>query len=856
MGRQLASWALKCRHFSDVLCLLAVGLSVTVSLIFIFAAQSQSARIYSGQKPVGARDGSRLDLSGHAEDYVEIKNKVQTLASEGNFIDAIKKLNELLNEHVDSRVRVSALNDLGYLYIELGDVEQARLLFMRAYSKTQNLSSDHRPLIAQALIGLGHVYRLEAQFESSEASFHQAIRLTEGTQGPLRIAHAEALLSLSSLYLERRSLVSAREYLERSLEILEQDTRGGANLFAAVNNLYFVNLLEGDLDVAEQMLGRMRSIASVVFGDSHPATAAFHYNTGAFYYYARNDPEQTLKYTELGLAAQSGFIRAQLPFLSDARRSTLLSAVASQGEAAKWLYWWTLEYPPATEAAFLHILNSQGQLADLYRSQISLASASAGKREDLGRLRDLSRELSNVTISSDQRLVLRREYDLVQERLFEQLPLLNRSRLSIDKLSSALPAGAVYVHFQRYSDFLGDETTPDKAWGRQHYLAFVVEAGQPVVALPIGSADEIDQAVAKAISLSAANLDDAPTAWAQLSSLLMQPLGERVSRTHNLLVTADGELSRVPFAALPTLSASYHPHASVLKTHLLTSGRDLLRFQDLSPPAGLPVILGNPDFSRLPSHISLPPSAPLDKQRSARPDGEAWSKLPATETEVKQIAALFNVQPITGQEASVGYLESQKSPRVLHIASHGFFLPEQEFEAGQRSAPEMYYLANQYSGSFVKRYQGEDPLLRSGIVLAGANQPDFDPDDDGLLTAQEVLALQLDGTELVVLSACSTAQGDFRTGEGLYGLQRALTVAGARSTLLSLWKVDDAATAEFMVRFYRRLKAGEGRADALAAVQAEFHKGLVPSPSGEDWSRPYYWAAWQLVGDWRPIEGL
>jgi len=93
-----------------------------------------------------------------------------------------------------------------------------------------------------------------------------------------------------------------------------------------------------------------------------------------------------------------------------------------------------------------------------------------------------------------------------------------------------------------------------------------------------------------------------------------------------------------------------------------------------------------------------------------------------------------------------------------------------------------------------------------------------------------------------------------RTGEGVYGLQRSLTVAGARSTLLSLWKVDDAATQEFMTRFYTRLKAGEGRADALAAVQKEFRNGISGKPDG--WTAPYYWAAWQLVGDWRPIKGL
>ena len=151
----------------------------------------------------------------------------------------------------------------------------------------------------------------------------------------------------------------------------------------------------------------------------------------------------------------------------------------------------------------------------------------------------------------------------------------------------------------------------------------------------------------------------------------------------------------------------------------------------------------------------------------------------------------------------------------------------------------------------------EDPQLRSGLVLAGANQPDLDPNDDGYLTAAEAVTLNLKGTELVVLSACSTGQGEVRTGEGVYGLQRSLTVAGARSTLLSLWKVDDAATAEFMARFYKRLKAGEGRSDALAATQKEFRDGQVRDAQSKlVWSSPYYWAAWQLVGDWRPIKGL
>jgi CHAT domain-containing protein len=185
---------------------------------------------------------------------------------------------------------------------------------------------------------------------------------------------------------------------------------------------------------------------------------------------------------------------------------------------------------------------------------------------------------------------------------------------------------------------------------------------------------------------------------------------------------------------------------------------------------------------------------------------------------------------------------------VLHVATHGFFQPNQE-----TTPPDLLRTIGS-DHQLLNSLKSEDPMLRSGLVLAGADNPTANPADDGYLTAAEAAGLQLDGTELVVLSACSTGQGDSKTGEGVYGLQRALTVAGARSTLLSLWKVDDAATAVFMTRFYTLLKEGKGRGEALVQVQREFRTD--PAYKAKGWDRPYYWAAWQLVGDWKPIQGL
>ena len=139
-------------------------------------------------------------------------------------------------------------------------------------------------------------------------------------------------------------------------------------------------------------------------------------------------------------------------------------------------------------------------------------------------------------------------------------------------------------------------------------------------------------------------------------------------------------------------------------------------------------------------------------------------------------------------------------------------------------------------------------ILKSYIVLAGANEPEINEDDDGYLTALEITKLDWSGTELVVISACESGKGEIQNGEGIYGLKRAIAVAGAKSSLLSLLKVDDRATSIFMESFYKKLLKGYGRADALAAVQDEFKNGKI-----KGYQHPYYWAAFQLNGDWRPI---
>jgi CHAT domain-containing protein len=141
-----------------------------------------------------------------------------------------------------------------------------------------------------------------------------------------------------------------------------------------------------------------------------------------------------------------------------------------------------------------------------------------------------------------------------------------------------------------------------------------------------------------------------------------------------------------------------------------------------------------------------------------------------------------------------------------------------------------------------------DPMLRSGIVVSAAESGS---QAEARFSAADFLTLKLNKTELVTLSACSTGLGDLHDSEGIYGLQRGVQVAGARSVLTSLWPVDDEATADWMLRYYQYLVKGRSRSDALAAVQNDFRQHTNVS-----WRHPYFWSGWQLVGDWQPIKGL
>jgi CHAT domain-containing protein len=217
--------------------------------------------------------------------------------------------------------------------------------------------------------------------------------------------------------------------------------------------------------------------------------------------------------------------------------------------------------------------------------------------------------------------------------------------------------------------------------------------------------------------------------------------------------------------------------------------------------------------------------------------GTSISALPGTKVEIESISKIlkasgYQVSQFTQKTASEASLKKVKGPALMHIATHGYFLKDVD----QGGSAFGVHLEN----------ANDNPLLRSGLMLAGAANtvsgtamPNLGSNDNGILTAYEAMNLNLNGTSLIVLSACETGLGDVKAGEGVYGLQRAFLVAGAEALIMSLWKVDDAATQQLMTTFYTNwIKLGNKQ---KAFKQAQLQ--LMTK-----YKEPYYWGAFVMVG--------
>lgn len=305
-------------------------------------------------------------------------------------------------------------------------------------------------------------------------------------------------------------------------------------------------------------------------------------------------------------------------------------------------------------------------------------------------------------------------------------------------------------------------------------------------------------------------------------------IAKRLTGVRKVYLSGDGVYHRINVNTLRNPKTGKYVMDELLII-LVSNTRDLLRNTAESSNNRYAVLAGMPDYNI--SDDARQKYAQTVSENRAPSDSDAvrsiesFNELPGTKEEVERVASLlrqkqWKVDVLLNEEASEENIKQSFKPVILHIATHGYFRPDHSADEGVRV---------------------KNPLLQSGLILAGAGSASSsNSGDDGILTAYECMLLNLDDTEVVVLSACETGLGEIRNGQGVYGLQRAFIVAGARSVVMSLWKVDDQTTQQLMVLFYQKMLSGMARGPAFREAQLELRK---KHPD------PYHWAAFVMIGE-------
>jgi CHAT domain-containing protein len=392
--------------------------------------------------------------------------------------------------------------------------------------------------------------------------------------------------------------------------------------------------------------------------------------------------------------------------------------------------------------------------------------------------------------------------------------------VELKDIQAKVPENSVLVEFYRFQVWDQLKST----WQGQRYVVFVISGRQnvPIKLVDLGDAELMDAAVSEAKagfakSLSTLTETDegkseqlARTALVTLSDRLLRPLEQHLVGAENWLISPDSNLWLVPWSALTLASGQYTVESHA--TTLLVCGRQLLQKSD-TVPSTAPVIVADPNFDAgLPNGYQGP---------------KLCTPLPGSAIEARAIAPYIKdftkaePQVSLGDSATEQLVKSIKNPSVLVLSTHGFFAESRR--GGLRH-----------------------PLLRCGLTFAGANCPNTDvQSSDGILLGMEIVNTRLQGTQLVVLSACDTAVGDVQSGEGVLGLRQAFHLAGAKQVVSTLWLLTDADTAFIMTELFKELAAGKETSQALRAAQLATIKQRRAARQG---AHPFFWAPYTLTG--------
>lgn len=752
---------------------------------------------------------------------------------------------------------VASVNNLAYLYMLEGNYPQAAEMFAQVLAGWRKAYGPNHINTLKALNNLARAHLRMGQAGQAEKEFDQALAARKATLGERHMDTLRSQHDLADLYWKTKRLDKAKDLLEKTLAADEQ-VLGDEHpyTFETANTLAGVL---ADMGRADESLALRRKI-----------------------FERRNAFLNRVLYVT-GDNAREGYIRLYAPELS-AYMAQLVKTSGETGARG------VMEVALARKGLLLKVASELAQVGRLSHDpeMAKIGAELTATRKKLAALTlagptPETRDTHVQTLADleDRISVLEGDLGRASARFRKSV-----APADLPKLEASLPKDAALVDYMIYEE-----------GGKSKLVAAVLtwDGDKPVYKLVVyPDLDAVNAAILKYRSdIQSEDID--PAALIQsgqsVDDLIWAPLEPALGKAGKVYVVPDGTLNILPFAALVGKDGKY----LIEKTDLfiLGSSRDLLPSQIPAAKGGALIDAG-PDYNT----DSKPEQDQVEKAKSRSatftPDAAATDRgvqsdlrgmasglrglhfdpLPGAEKEGQLIQKTLEgnaapaVTPAAGQAAVTPADDQAKAdggaakpmditmftkgdaqemslrglkepPEYLHIATHGFFLKADD-------SLRKRLLSLQRGSDVQLPPPGDNPLLRAGLAFAGinANAPvlgEIDTDNDGVLTALEVLGLDLSGTRLAILSACETGLGEIHEGEGVYGLRRAFQEAGVQSVVTSLWEVSDAGTQTLMTEFYKRLLTGASPHQALRQAQLS----MLKNPQ---WSAPYIWSAFFMVG--------
>jgi len=821
-------------------------------------------------------------------------------------LEILKK--ELGPEHPDV---ANALNNLATLRDSLGDSVGARPLFERALEIQQARLGESNVMSATTLQNLAVLLASQGLLDEGLGVMHRSIAMFREQLPPDHIQIAAALGNLGSILKDQGAHEAALTTLREALRIAECSEDPGFVRVTILSNMTSSLRATGKAEEAREAARETLELSRAVLGPDHVITARNMSNLmvqlegpdrielgiqlleRALEISDRElEPGHiqrvTCRTNLASLHADRGDLEAAWETVASSSFEDLrrILATATEEQSYRLLAnrFWQLELeqtyasvatdPGIHTLSFERVLNWKGQLASfLHVSRRQLHSSLTGvQRDELASLQALQGELSKMAFDTildpDERadrigdlLERRRELEL---RALSSIEAVGQASVSLAEVRRALPDKAALVEFTLCRGYLPEKKPSGAQLQRSlnreyHVLAWVLAPdGESPVPVDLGPAREMATHVDAFLSqLRAGRVGADPDHNERLRALLWDPLAPHLSGASMVFISPDGFLGSLPFGAISLADGSYLlEHKAFVYSQNLAG---LATLGQASPAVnGALLCVGGVDFGEAGVPV-LATATDVRQGRAIRSGApmSSWNDLPYSSEEVRSLSTLHAGLTSGGARCILleGALANEERIKrelpgkgIVHFATHGFFQPDGVLSRWDeaRAAVPTRPLGNEQAP---ERLVGMHPGLLSGLVCAGANLRQSADRDDGYLTAEEIGWLDLDGLNLVVLSACETGLGVARSGEGFIGLRRAFASAGARTVICSLWSVEDESTRDLMGSFYEGLwERGLGKLEALRAAQLEM---LARNRRLRRGAKPETWAGFVLSGDWR-----